>query len=260
MPKKNIKIKPVIKQKNIQNQIKANLESPKDNGLNHSDLEDFEDTEEPKQKGQNKILQVFRKNPMILDIIIIVVFIGIIAGVFYWNDLNSKIYIEKGSIDTPIITLTSPSSGILEKVLVSVGDYVSKSTVVAVVSGKEIHPATTGIVTSVQNTPGAVISPQTSLVTMIDPREMRLLGAIEEDKGLKDIKVGQRVIFTMDAFPGKQYEGFVDSIAPTSRQSDIVFSISSARQEQEFNIKIKFNRDLYPEIKNGMSAKIWIYK
>jgi multidrug resistance efflux pump len=252
MPKKNITIKPVMKENNT---------NPK-NHLNHSDLEDFEDTEiaKPQKSGQNKIGEFFKKNPMILDIIILVVFIGIVGGVIYWNNLNSRVYIEQGTIDTPIISLTSPSPGILEKVNVNVGDYVSKSTVVAVVNGKEIHPATTGIVTAVQNTPGSVVSSQTSIVSMIDPKEMRLLGIIEEDKGLKDIKVGQRVIFTMDAFPGKKYEGFVDSIAPTSRQSDIVFSISNARQEQNFNIKIKFDRDLYPEIKNGMSAKIWVYK
>jgi len=252
MPKKNIK--PII----IEN--KKTIRGNNNNKIDHSDLDDFEDNDKPKEQGQNKIIQVFKKNPKILDIIIIVVFIGIIGGVIYWNDLNSRVYIEQGTIDTPIISLTSPNSGILEKVLVNVGDYVSKSTTVAVVSGKEIHPATSGIVTAVQNTPGAVVNPQTSIVSMIDPREMRLLGIIEEDKGLKDIKVGQRVIFTMDAFPGKQYEGFVDSVSPTSRQSDIVFSISSARQEQNFNVKIKFNRDLYPEIKNGMSAKIWVYK
>jgi hypothetical protein len=52
----------------------------------------------------------------------------------------------------------------------------------------------------------------------------------------------------------------VDEVSPTSRQSDVVFNISSQRQEQEFNIKIRFDVNKYPELKNGMSAKSWIYK
>jgi hypothetical protein len=43
-------------------------------------------------------------------------------------------------------------------------------------------------------------------------------------------------------------------------QSDIVFSISDKREEKEFEVKATFDADAYPELKNGMSAKMWVYK
>jgi hypothetical protein len=64
----------------------------------------------------------------------------------------------------------------------------------------------------------------------------------------------------MDAFPSKQYPGVVDSISPTARSSDIVFSISDKRAEQMFDVKVKYDIYAYPELLNGMSAKMWIYK
>ena len=62
------------------------------------------------------------------------------------------------------------------------------------------------------------------------------------------------------AFGSKEYSGVVDEISPTSNVGDIVFNISNARQQQTFNIKIRFDVTQYPELKNGMSAKLWIYK
>jgi multidrug resistance efflux pump len=95
---------------------------------------------------------------------------------------------------------------------------------------------------------------------MIKPDDLRVVAQIEEDKGLSEVTVGQRAFFTVDAFGSKKFDGIVDEVSPTSRQSDVVFNISSQRQEQEFNIKIRFDVNKYPELKNGMSAKSWIYK
>jgi len=95
---------------------------------------------------------------------------------------------------------------------------------------------------------------------MVDPHEYRLIGHIDEDKGLSDIKVGQDVIFTADAFGSKEYSGTVESINPSARQSDIVFSISDKREERQFDIYVKFDVTKYPELKNGMSARMWVYK
>ena len=123
-----------------------------------------------------------------------------------------------------------------------------------------IHAKTDGIIVSLQNTPGQLVSPQAAVVRMINPRDFRVVGRVQEDKGLSDIKVGQKVVFTADAFGSKEYEGMVDSIGETARTSDIVFSISDKREEREFDVKASFDYRRYPELKNGMSAKMWIYK
>jgi len=66
--------------------------------------------------------------------------------------------------------------------------------------------------------------------------------------------------FTVDAFGSRKFQGIVDEISPTARQEDIVFNISDKRQTNQFDVKIRFDVSAYPEIKNGMSAKVWIYQ
>jgi hypothetical protein len=83
---------------------------------------------------------------------------------------------------------------------------------------------------------------------------------VQEDKGLADIFPGQHVEFTVDAFPASRYQGGVEKVAPAAREGDIVFSISDKRQEQEFDITVSYDVIACPELKNGMSAKMWIYK
>ena len=65
--------------------------------------------------------------------------------------------------------------------------------------------------------------------------------------------------FTVDAFGAKKYSGVVDEVGSTSHAGDVVFNISDQRQVAQFDVKIRFNSQLYPELKNGMSAKVWIY-
>ncbi len=196
--------------------------------------------------------------------ILLVLIVLLVAGVAYGSDYikisQSRIYVEKSEINAPIISLGPASPGILEKIFVSEGDKVRENMILAKVGDGYMHARTDGLVISVQNTPGQFVNAQTPVVKMIDPREFRVIGRVEEDKGLKDIMPGQRVIFTVDAFGSKQYEGIVDTISPASRDSDIVFSISDKREKKQFNVKATYDVDAYPELKNGMSARMWIYK
>jgi multidrug resistance efflux pump len=190
----------------------------------------------------------------------IIIFIILIFATIYIGNSSGKIYIENSVVSAPVISLASANAGVLEKILVSTGQKIQAGMIVAQVNGNPIKAQIDGLVIFVQNTPGQIVNAQIPIVQMIDPSEFRVIGHIEEDKGLKDIVVGQKVLFTVDAFPGKKYYGVVDSISPTARSSDIVFSISDKRQEQQFDVNVKFNIDSYPELKNGMSAKMWIYK
>jgi multidrug resistance efflux pump len=146
---------------------------------------------------------------------------------------------------------------------VSVGDQVRKDQILAKVGDQVLVAGTSGVITGVENTPGQIANPAMDpkpVISMIDPRELRVVGRVQEDKGLKDIAPGQLVMFTADAYPSSQYHGVVAKVAPSSRTGDIVFSISDKRQEQEFDITVSFDVTAYPELKNGMSAKMWITK
>lgn len=212
------------------------------------------------KKDENRIKKLI-KNPKFRIGVVIFVFVALIALVIYWSITQSRVYVERSQITAPIISLSSPAPGILEQVYVQEGDKVSKGMVVAQVGDYFIKSDTNGIVVGIKDTPGQIAGgPQDSIVEVVDPQQMRVIGRVDETKGLEFIQPGQKVIFTVDAYGSKQYEGIVDSITPTSHQSDIVFSISDKRAQQDFDVKVRFDVNHYPELLNGMSARMWIYK
>jgi multidrug efflux pump subunit AcrA (membrane-fusion protein) len=150
--------------------------------------------------------------------------------------------------------------GILQEIFVNVGDSVQTSAPIARVGNELIKAPSAGQILSVSTNTGASFGPGQAVATMINPDDLRVVGQVQEDKGLKDIKIGQSTVFTVDAFGSKKYPGIVDQINPTSNSGDIVFNISGARQENDFDVKVRFDVSQYPELKNGMSAKLWIYK
>ena len=94
---------------------------------------------------------------------------------------------------------------------------------------------------------------------MVHPEDLRVVGAIDENKGLDQLKPGQPVLFTVDTFGSKTYVGSLESISQTSVDTGVIFSISDKRPTKKFDVKVRFNVADYPELKNGMSAKITVY-
>jgi multidrug resistance efflux pump len=94
---------------------------------------------------------------------------------------------------------------------------------------------------------------------MINFADMRVTGTIDENKGLDSVKIGQIVSFTVDALPGEIFWGYIDEISPTAKQTQLQFSVSSERPTQQFLVYARFNAYAYPQIKNGMSAKMTVY-
>lgn len=213
-----------------------------------------------KEKKAEQTEKPKRRNPAIILLVIVIIATAAAFGFNYLKDEQSKVYIEKSQIVAPTIDLAPLTPGIIDRVFVSDGDQIRKNMIVAMVGDEPIRAQVDGIAINVLNEPGSIASSTNPVVEMIDPTQMRVVGSIEEDKGLSSIYVGQTAIFTVDAFGSKQYTGVVDSISPTSRTSDIVFSISDKREEQEYDIKVRYDREKYPELKNGMSARIWVYK
>ena len=193
-------------------------------------------------------------------IVIAIAVLSSIGGLIYWNIVSGRVYIEKSSVSASVINLAPTVGGSLQEVFVNVGDSVKMFSPVARVGNELIKAKSDGQVLSINTNIGASFGPGQAVATMINPDDLRIIGQVQEDKGLKNIKLGQTAVFTVDAFGSKKYSGIVDQISPTSNSGDIVFNISNARQENDFDVKVKFNVSQYPELKNGMSAKLWIYK
>jgi len=106
---------------------------------------------------------------------------------------------------------------------------------------------------------GAHVSAGMPVVTIINPNALRVAGKIDENKGLSQVSVGDPATFTVDAFGSKKYHGVVSEISQTSVQTDVVFNISDKRPTNQFDVYVRFDTAKYPELKNGMSARIWVH-
>lgn len=183
-----------------------------------------------------------------------------VGGMFaYLIIVQNRVYIDTASIQAPLISLTATAPGRLDALYVHTGDVVSANQLVAEVGTQRITSKVAGLVVAVDDVVGAEVGTNVAVVTMIDSSGVRVVGRIDENKGLTKIHVGDPITFTVDAFGGTVFSGVIDEIAPTSDQSGMVFNISSQRQIQQFDVKARFDTSAYPQLKNGMSARMWVY-
>ena len=216
--------------------------------------------EAPEIQSQNLKEEKPVNRKILLGIAVILVAAGLIAGFFYLRVAGSRVYDENAEIFAPESMLAPEKSGILQEIYVQEGQIVPKNFVVARVGNELVKAKEEGLVILAAKETGKIANPNEPVVTLINPAELRVVARVEENKGLDRIKVGQRVVFTVDAFGSKEYQGVVEEIGSSSRESALTFNISQQRPTKEFNVKVRFSVGQYPELKNGMSAKVWIYR
>ena len=208
---------------------------------------------------EKKLHKSFLQNPMVQSAIGIVVVALLLSGFLFWQTNTGTLLIENSQISAPVINLSGSTAGTLNALYVSEGETITADTPVALVGTNTITSKQSGVVVSVANDIGAFFAPGQTVVGMVHPPDMRVIGAIDETKGLNEIKPGQQTSFIVDAFSGKTYVGIVESISQTSNDTGVVFSISDKRPTKKFDVKVRFDVTKYPELKNGMSAKITVY-
>jgi multidrug resistance efflux pump len=202
-----------------------------------------------------------RRN-LLVAIIGALIVIGIVGGVAYFYVSSKTVYIDQSVIQAPLVNLSPANSGVLQAVYVNVGDMVTANEPVAEVGNEIVEAQTSGEIVSVDQNIGEYensLTGQAVVATMIDPTQLRVVGELDENKGLSDVAVGDSAMFTVDAFGGQQFQGIVDEVAPTSNAGSVVFDISDQRPTNQFDVYVRFDPTKYPQLKNGMSARIWVY-
>jgi multidrug resistance efflux pump len=209
--------------------------------------------------GEKKEKKYILNKPWIHSLIYFVVIFGTLAGFLFWQSQKNTVFIENSDLEAPIINLTPSLPGVLNALYVKEGDAVKANSQIALVGSQIISTKVDGIVSNAPLLLGSYFSPGQTVVSIVNVGEMKAVGQIDETKGLSSLKVGQQATFSVDAFPGKTYNGIVDQISSVSQDNGIIFSISDTRPVKKFEVKVRFNVDSYPELKSGMSAKITVY-
>lgn len=200
------------------------------------------------------------KDPFVLRIIIgAVLFVLIVGGYLFYQTKTARVSIDNSVIEAPDINIVPSTAGKLRDIPVHEGEQVEKGDALATIGSNVIRSDSDGIVTSINQDTGSSVSPAAPIMKMINPDHLRVDGTIDENKGLDQVKVGQVASFTVDAYPGKIFWGYVDEISPSAKATSVSFSISSERPTQQFEVYVRYDSHKYPQLKNGMSAKITVY-
>jgi multidrug resistance efflux pump len=196
-----------------------------------------------------------------LTILGILIAAAVIGGGIYWYVSSQTVYIDQSVIQAPVINLSPTASGPLQAVFVNVGDTVTANQPIARVGDEIVESQTSGEIVSVDKNIGEfenALTGQSVVATMVDPTQLRVVGHLDENKGLNEVQVGDVAKFTVDAFSSNVYYGVVDEVGQTSQVS-VTSNIFNQRPVNEFNVYVRFDPTQYPELKDGMSARIWVY-
>lgn len=200
------------------------------------------------------------KNPKVLRFFVTIIVLALfVAGYMYYQLTQGRVFIDNSLVTGPVSTIAPLSAGTLQELDVYEGQHITKGQPLAVVSGQTLYSNEDALVIQATNQIGSIVSTLNPIGQLIDTNNMRIAGTIDENKGLDQIKVGQVVSFTVDALPEKTFWGYVDEISPSAKQSALSFSISSERPTQQFVVYARYDGTKYPEIKNGMSAKMTVF-
>jgi multidrug resistance efflux pump len=148
----------------------------------------------PETAQSHAHLSAFRNGRKVLvSVLAVFLILSSIGGFWYWYQTQKYVYTDKASLSAPIINLTPRHMpGILKNVIVRDGDTIMAHQAVARVGDEIIPSEIDGIILKANRDIGAAYQLGQTVVTMIDPLEMRVVARVEEDKGLKDIHVGQK--------------------------------------------------------------------
>ena len=113
-----------------------------------------------------------------------------------------------------------------------------------------------GTVAKIGAKEGEFLSPATytgtTIVELIDSRHMELNARVDELDVVK-VKIGQKVMISVDAMPGTKLEGRVTFISPVAREPGVVL-FESDDEEKDYEVKIDFDIPENSPIRSGMNA------
>lgn len=183
----------------------------------------------------------------------------ILAGGIVYLKKENRVFIDDSLIQAQVINISPSTPGILKEVDVTEGQTVNKGDQLAVVGTEVLRAQEGGLIVGTDKQIGSYLAPSMSAVEIVHPQDFRVVGTLDENKGLKDVRAGQVASFTVDAFPGQTFWGYVDEVSLTANQTNAAFSISSERPTQQFDVYVRFDTEKYSQLKNGMSAKLTVY-
>lgn len=229
-----------------------------------------------------------KKLKAVLILILVLALAGGGAGIYYYTFQNSNFFsTEDAQVTANMVTVTPEVTGKVKNWDIKEGEYVKagqllgrqdismlvsssginpqalSSTADSIISKADIKSPIDGKVIQTNVVKGQVLSPGMEAATIADTDNIYIRAHVEETEIFK-IKQGQKVDITIDAYPGKAFTGYVESIGQATQS---VFSIfPSLNTSGEFSkvtqliaVKISIVNEENLELMPGMNASVKVH-
>lgn len=157
-----------------------------------------------------------KKRKIIIAVLIFIVLVGGLGGGYYYIQESKYISTDDAKIDGDLRTVGSLAAGTLIQWNAEEGDPFHKGDVLGVVqtsanSTLDIVAPDDGTIVSTNAVKDQTVSPGAALAMSVDLNQLYVTANIQETN-INDIRIGNKVSIKVDAFPGIEFTGRVDTI------------------------------------------------
>lgn len=202
-----------------------------------------------------------RKN-IILIITAVIIMLGV-AGCFAYYFVSSQYFsTDNAKVSGGIYSVTPPMPGKLVKFTANVGDSVKENEIIGrVEGGTYIKSPVNGEVIQSDVTLNQMVGQNSVVAVIADTSDLYIQANIEETD-VNKIKVGQSVIVTLDAYPGKNFKAHVsevDNLTQTALSGNALsFTTSGTYTKVTQLIPIEIKVDDEVELKNIIGTNAYV--
>ena len=130
-------------------------------------------------------------------------------------------------VSTKVFRLKTGVTSEVTRVFVREGEHVAKgASLLSLSEGGTFRAPWAGTVTAIPFREGENIFPQTSLITLMDLKDLYVEVALEQQGALR-VRRGQKAVLSFEALRGKKLEGDVRSVFPSNDQFLVHIDVQS---------------------------------
>jgi multidrug resistance efflux pump len=217
-----------------------------------------------------------------VPVLIVVALLAIAGGVGYWIYDSYMFYrTDDAQLNSTIVNVSAPMSGILSTLSVKQGDSVTSgqalgtitgaATTTTTATGGQASPATLSLTSPISGTilniaavQGQGVAPGLTILQLTDLSSLNVVAYVDEN-AINNIKLGQAVDITIDAYKDTSFTGHVQqiiqaaasefSLIPTQDNASGNFTKVGQRLPVVITLDGNQGKDIVP----GLSAEVSIH-
>lgn len=214
-----------------------------------------------------------KRKLILVAIIAVIVLSGGGIGYYYWYQATHFVKTDDARLAGEIYRVMPRISGKLNALTIKQGDTVVADQIVGqqeitnlsnnLLDQALLRAPISGTVIQTSAKPGEVISPGQSVAMIVDKKALYVSANVEETE-VEKVKIGQRVDFTLDTFPGRTFSGKVFEIGNATASTFSLLPATSTsgsftKVTQRITVKASIDDQYGLNLSPGMSAVVKIH-